>query len=151
MDEIFLNGVLFFLFYIIMKILRQKSFAHLVNLGNGRIANAVESSSPTVGDSAFYNLPENLSTREQIKLSKEAGKINNLGSIQPTRDLAGNEVYRKGVKASDAYKAGYEKALKDRNKILKKGIKKGTLIALPAAAIAIGGKVVYDRKKNKIR
>lgn len=97
-----------------MIILRQKSYATAVHLGNGEVALGANSTLPTAKDSAFLSLPKmadnkgKSGTNKLIEIAKTEGAKNNAGRVDAARTLGGAEYYQKSnLTASQAAKAGY--------------------------------------------
>lgn len=153
-----------------MIILRQKSYATAVHLGNGEVALGANSTLPTAKDSAFLSLPKmadnkgKSGTNKLMEIAKTEGAKNNAGRVDAARTLGGAEYYQKSnLTASQAAKAGYNSGYRAGQSGVQAGIKAGqawknmsTMGKVGTAAAAIGTtalvakgvKSMFDKKKE---
>lgn len=153
-----------------MIVLRQKSYATAVHLGNGEVALGANSTLPTAKDSAFLSLPKmadnksKTGTEELIRIAKTEGQKNNAGRLDAMRTLGGKEYYQKSkLTASQAARAGYNMGrqhgqasvgawggIKNSWNNMSNAGRAGTAVAgLAATALAVkGAKSLFDKKKE---
>ena len=151
-----------------MIVLRQKSYATAVHLGDGTIGIGANSTLPTAKDSAFLSLPKmadttsKSGTEELMNVVKAESQKNKAGRIDAMRDLGGKEFYQKGtLTAKQAHTAGFNQGLNsatiNKNTMMNtwRNMGVGGKVGTAAAGLAIGGltiagaKSLIDKRKKE--